>query len=268
MAYVGNNPAEIYSSVQKQDLTGGSGTSFTLSYPASTNDVSVFVNNVRQEPGVAYTVSGTSMTMTGTVASTDDFYVVFSGLTQGTITPPDASVTTAKIANNAVTSAKLASGVAQAPISVAIIADKKAYNTNGGSSSAATINDRDLNTKLHDPDNIVTISSNQFILGAGTYSIIYSCPAYKVNRNQAQLYDVTNSTVVSHGASVYAVDTYNGHSVSTGYAVVTPTSNTTYKVRHFTEDAFATYGFGVATNSQVSGLDGSFYTQVQITKLA
>ena len=38
MSYVGNSPAEIYSSVQKQDLTGGSGTGFTLSYPASTNE--------------------------------------------------------------------------------------------------------------------------------------------------------------------------------------------------------------------------------------
>ena len=111
MSYVGNSPAEIYSSVQKQDLTGGSGTSFTLSYPASTNDVSVFVNNVRQEPGEAYTVSGTTLTMTGSITATDDFYVIFSGLTQGTISPPDGSVTTDKIAGSAVTTAKLASPV-------------------------------------------------------------------------------------------------------------------------------------------------------------
>ena len=98
MAYVGNSPAEIYSSVQKQTITGdGTVGPYTLDYPAATNDVSVFVNNVRQEPTVAYTVSGTSMTMTGAVASTDDFYVVFSGLTQGTITPPDGSVTQAKL---------------------------------------------------------------------------------------------------------------------------------------------------------------------------
>ena len=54
-----------------------------------------------------YTVSGTTLTMTGSIAATDDFYVIFSGLTQGTITPPDASVTTAKIVDGAVTSAKL-----------------------------------------------------------------------------------------------------------------------------------------------------------------
>ena len=104
MAYVGNSPAEIYSSVQKQTITGdGTVGPYTLDYPASTNDVSVFVNNVRQEPTVAYTVSGTSMTMTGTVSSSDDFYVVFSGLTQGTITPPDGSVTDAKIDTMAAT---------------------------------------------------------------------------------------------------------------------------------------------------------------------
>lgn len=103
MSYVGNSPAEIYSSVQKQTITGdGTVGPYTLDYPASTNDVSVFVNNVRQEPTVAYTVSGTSMTMTGAVASTDNFYVVFSGLTQGTIVPPDGSVTAAKLAPGAV----------------------------------------------------------------------------------------------------------------------------------------------------------------------
>ncbi len=128
MSYVGNSPAEIYSSVQKQTITGdGTVGPYTLSYPASTNDVSVFVNNVRQEPGVAYTVSGTSMTMTGTVASTDDFYVVFSGLTQGTITPPDGSVTSAKLASGAA-AANLGSSV-----NLATIKDS------GGSNTAITI---------------------------------------------------------------------------------------------------------------------------------
>ena len=115
MAYMGNNPAEIYSSVQKQTITGdGTVGPYTLDYSVTNaNEISVFVNNVRQEPGTgkAYTVSGDQLTMTGTVASTDDFYVIFSGLTQGTITPPDASVTTAKIADDAVTTAKLASPV-------------------------------------------------------------------------------------------------------------------------------------------------------------
>ena len=39
----------------------------------------MYVNNVRQEPTVAYTVVGTSLTMTGSIAASDDFYVVFQG---------------------------------------------------------------------------------------------------------------------------------------------------------------------------------------------
>jgi len=90
MPYLGNAPAEAYSQISYQDLTGGSGTSFTLDYPAgSAGEIEVFVNNVRQEPTVAYTVSGTSLTMTGSIAATDDFYVVFQDKAQQTIGIPE-----------------------------------------------------------------------------------------------------------------------------------------------------------------------------------
>jgi len=88
MPYIGNIPAVSTTSIEYQDLTGGSGTSFTLDHPVgSPQDVEVFVNNVRQEPGVAYTIAGsTGLTMTGTIATTDDFYVVFQGKATGTTT--------------------------------------------------------------------------------------------------------------------------------------------------------------------------------------
>ena len=89
MGYIGNTPAERYSTVSYQDLTGGTGTSFTLDHAVgSANEIEVFVNNVRQEPSVAYTVAGTALTMTGSIASTDDFYVVFQGKAQQTVTHP------------------------------------------------------------------------------------------------------------------------------------------------------------------------------------
>jgi uncharacterized glyoxalase superfamily protein PhnB len=90
MPYLGNVPAEAYSQVSYQDLTGGSGTSFTLDYPVgSAGEIEVFVNNVRQEPTVAYTVNGTALTMTGSVAATDDFYVVFQGKAEKSGTIPE-----------------------------------------------------------------------------------------------------------------------------------------------------------------------------------
>ena len=96
MPYIGNPPAERFTSFAYQDLTGGSGTSFTLNNAVGNpQEIEVFVNNVRQEPGVAYTVSGTALTMTGSIASTDDFYVVFQGKAIQTATHPSDRALTA-----------------------------------------------------------------------------------------------------------------------------------------------------------------------------
>lgn len=99
MGYIGNQTSNSYTSLDKQTITGNGGASYTLDHAvANVNEIEVFVNNVRQEPAVAYTVSGTALTMTGNVASTDDFYVVFQGKAIQTTVPPDDSVTTAKLA--------------------------------------------------------------------------------------------------------------------------------------------------------------------------
>ena len=77
MAYLGNTPADRFATYKYQDLTGGSGTSFTLDHPSTTNGLRVVINNVIQEPTESYSVSGTALTLTGSVSTTDDFYVVF-----------------------------------------------------------------------------------------------------------------------------------------------------------------------------------------------
>lgn len=86
---MGNVPATAFSSVSYQDLTGSNGTSFTLNYPVgNAQEIEVFVNNVRQEPGVAYTANGTELITTGTISVSDDFYVVFQGKAQQTAVHP------------------------------------------------------------------------------------------------------------------------------------------------------------------------------------
>ena len=90
MAYIGNQPASAFASTEKQTITGNGTTGpYALTHEvAAATDIACFVNNVRQEPGVAYTVSGNQMTMTGNVASTDDFYVVYLGRVVGTVAHP------------------------------------------------------------------------------------------------------------------------------------------------------------------------------------
>jgi len=90
MSFIGNVPAEAYSPVAKDTFNGtGSQTDFTLSIPATTNGVEVFVENVQQEPTSAYTVSGTTLSFTAApVSGTGNIYVVHRGPAVQQVTPP------------------------------------------------------------------------------------------------------------------------------------------------------------------------------------
>lgn len=280
MGYVGNEPSVNFTSFAKQDLTGVTGSpakrGFTLTYAvANANEIEVFVNNVRQEPTEAYTVNGTGLTMTGDVETTDDFYIIYLGKALQTTVTPDGSVGTAKIADSAVTNAKIADGTIadsklastfQPTVSVAVIQDEKAYNISGGSSSAGTTYQRDLNTKLFDPDNIVSLSSDQFTLQSGTYIIEWSCPAYRANRHAAWLYNMTSASVEQYGRMSYANSTGNVNNFTHGIARVVLTSATTYIIQHKTESADGN-GLGLPLNFLGTTVNGIF-TVVKITKLA
>lgn len=96
MSYVGNPLATAFAAREKQDLTGQSGTSFTLAHAVSSpNDLSVYINHVRQEPTTAYTVNGTALTTTGSVAGTDDFYIIYDELAVQSISHPTNQALTA-----------------------------------------------------------------------------------------------------------------------------------------------------------------------------
>ena len=102
MSFIGNTPAESYSTVVKDTFSGNdSDTDFTLSIPATTNSVEVLVENVQQEPTTAYTISGTTLTFTAApVTGTNNIYVIHRGPAVQQVTPPagvaiDASTITA-----------------------------------------------------------------------------------------------------------------------------------------------------------------------------
>ena len=94
MPYLGNTPSTSFATVVKDSFNGGS-TAYTLSKVATTNSVSVFVENVRQEPTTAYSVSGTTLTFTATTPSgTGNIYVLHMNPTT-TTTHPSAQALTA-----------------------------------------------------------------------------------------------------------------------------------------------------------------------------
>lgn len=132
--------------------------------------------------------------------------------------------------------------------SVAVIADQKAANTNGGTATSGAWQTRDLNTELGDPDSIVSISSNQFILGAGDYIIQWSCPAIQTEGHQTRLYNDTAASVVALGQTAFGSASFPIQQNSNGSAYVNLTASANLEIQHRVANTKATNGFGDAAN--------------------
>ena len=112
MAYIGNTPANIFTSLETQTITGDGSTSYTLTHAVSSGkDILVYINNVKQEEGSSksYTATGNTITFSDAVASTDSCYLLYVNRAIATHTPADASVDADAIAGSAVVAGKIAS---------------------------------------------------------------------------------------------------------------------------------------------------------------
>jgi hypothetical protein len=97
MSYLGNEPQ--FTQYPSKFFNGdGSAMTVSLDYaPPNAAALLVFIDGVRQDTS-AYTLSGTSMTFTGTVPSgTNNVQVVHMGLAIDVGTPGDGTVTAAKL---------------------------------------------------------------------------------------------------------------------------------------------------------------------------
>ena len=96
MTYIGNPHGTGFSKIDSQQFSGnGSATAFTMRHSVGQPEhVEVYVNNVRQDPHSAYTVSGTTLTFTEAPGNaTNNIYVVYIGGAIGTADiPPDTNL--------------------------------------------------------------------------------------------------------------------------------------------------------------------------------
>ena len=102
MPFIGNQLSTSFQNVETQTITGDGSTSYTLNNAvADGKDLLVYINNVKQEEGSgkSYTATGTTITFTEAVASTDSCYVVFIGQAIGTVTPKDGSIVSSMLAD-------------------------------------------------------------------------------------------------------------------------------------------------------------------------
>ncbi len=138
MAYIGIQPAESFTSFATQTFSVSATTSYTLDHAVTNeNEIALFINNVRQQPGSgkAYTATGTALTLSEATASTDTMYCVFLGRALQTVTPATNSITNAMITDNTIESGKLFStfknGITMAD-EFRLTSDKTVSNTSSG----------------------------------------------------------------------------------------------------------------------------------------
>ncbi len=276
MPYLGSAPTTSFQTLAKQDFTTSATSSYTLSNSVtSANDIALFINNVRQEPTFAYSVSGTALTLTAATTSSDDMYCVYLGRAVGTINPASGSVGLGELSatgtKDATTFLRGDNTFATPSISGAYesallhVEDQKTSGTTGGQSSGTNVLfARDLNTVVTNEITGASLSSNQITLPSGSYYIHAESPYAKTNIVKAYLYNVTDSSKEIIGTSEY-----NNQGVFS--------QNKATVVGRFTISAqkvFELQMFVGASNSQNLGVASSIssevekYTVVKIWKVA
>ena len=116
MPFIGQEPITGAYSVL-DDITTSATATYNLQLnsaaysPASANNLLVSLNGVIQKPGSSFTISGSQITFSSALTSSDSIdFIIALGDVLSVGTPTDGSVATASIAPSAVTTAKINNG--------------------------------------------------------------------------------------------------------------------------------------------------------------
>jgi hypothetical protein len=240
MAYVGNVPAVAYTNTVKDTFSGnGSTVAFTMSLPSTTNNVRVVVENVIQDPTVAYSVSGTTLTFTSAPPSgTNNIYVVHLGPAVQTVQPPtqlsgnftltgdlaqtgDYTLTGAASVSGSVTAASFSGDLPAADLTGDVAAARITTALNAGGSAPifaarAWVNFNGTGTvAIRESGNVSSITDN----GTGIYTVNLATAMPDTNyaivlgnqefgTQNTQVMNVRSDVTIT--ASVFGIATYSG----------------------------------------------------------
>jgi hypothetical protein len=211
MAYIGKDPRQTFTGIADyQAFTGdGSTTVFDLTkatLAGGQNDLQVFVNNVRQEPGAtkSYTLGldGSNevkrITFVTAPEASAEIYVIAPGRETALLQPGSNSVTTAMLQDNSVTADKIADGT----IIASDVAD--------GAITGAKINSTfDISAKT------VTLPASVSGLGTGLTNAQLQNSSFTLNGTSISLGDTAE---ISAGTSWQTVVTADGSTTTTAVA--------------------------------------------------
>jgi len=145
MSYLGQ--VELKSSeIRRIDVTGSTSATHTLTWtPASEQSLIITINGIKQQNN--YSISGTTLTLDDALLSADEMEVIGILDIGEAVTPPDDSISTVKIQDDAVTAAKLANS-----INTEIAANTAKTGITSGQASAITANTAKVTNATHTGD--------------------------------------------------------------------------------------------------------------------
>jgi hypothetical protein len=256
--YIGNTPADKFQTLQKQSFTTSATDTYTLSYSVTNpQDLALFINNVRQNPNDAYSVSGTTLTLSSAITSSDTMYAVFLGRAVETVAPAIGSVTNsmlsgsianAKLANSSITlngTAVSLGGSANAGITEAdiwrITANLTGDQTpiSSGWERADTDNQTYIGTGMTESSGIFTFPSTGKYLINFTGSVINNV----INDVLIALIilSTTNNSSYANASLAYtSVDRANAYNNATATLLFDVENTSTHKVKFHAENILST----------------------------
>ena len=252
MSYVGKGL--LHGSYIHNSFSGdGSTVNFTLSTsPGSANALLVMVDNVLQSPS-AFSVSGTTLTFTSAPSSgTNNIRVWIMGRELDIGKPAAGTVGATEMENS-----RLAPSYAKLSYTLP-------DGTSGGSTTTTTWTVYPLNTENTDADGIVSLSSNQFVLQAGTYKINAFATFFRSNVCQIRLRNITDGTTEIVGSTTYVSTIDDSHSTSHLSDEIVIAAAKTFELQYWCNVGQASIGLG--TQAGTAG-ENEVYGVLEIEKV-
>jgi len=275
MAYLGRNLANLSDRVVLDSLTASATASYTLQLnsvnfvPSSASSLTVSLNGVIQKPDSSYTVSGSTLTFSSALTSSDsiDFIIAERGITLQT--PSAGSVGTSQLASSAVTNAKIASDASIATTKlgtgaiIQVVNDSDTANTVVSSTTYADTGLSASITPSSTSNKILIIISQDFAI-ENTSSTNNVTGGFKLLRDSTTLYtgsDDGNSFGVRYFNTVGSGSQgFNNVWNYTFFDTPSSTSSITYKTQCRTYDTNSRFRL----NNQINGTSKSFITLMEI----
>mgnify|MGYP003147200645 CR=1 FL=1 len=218
MGYLGSLPATNFETVKKDRYTSITGTGITLSHSVSSvQDIIVWVNSVKQDY-TSYSVNGTTLTLGGSLVSSDITEVAYIGRTFQTVNPAADSVTASQIADNSISEEHLDPTIITGQTAEATVATDDTILIHDTSASA-----------------LRKMTRSNFVSGIGGNNT----PAFEAHLNSTQ--SVSDNTWTKINMNTEVFDTASAYDNSSNYRFTVPSGKAgKYFVWGFLQ-AYATY---------------------------